>query len=134
MHYVDPSTGRTYPLSEARWRADNGHYVNLSPGAGLRRGDIDGARRSMWRYAAALPIGVAEAVSLGEGWTPLLPGEWHGSRVHYKLEFMMPSGSFKDRGMTVLQNRSASIVRVWEILMRFIMPQLGRPGWATIPP
>ena len=51
VHYVDPSTGRTYPLTEARWRADNGHYLNLSPGPGLRRGDIDTARRSVWRYA-----------------------------------------------------------------------------------
>lgn len=102
MHYVDPSTGRTYPLTEARWRADNGHYLNLAPGPGLRQADIDPARRSVWRYARALPVEVAHAVSLGEGWTPLLPGEWHGAPVHYKLEFMMPTGSFKDRGTTVL--------------------------------
>jgi threonine synthase len=102
VHYVDPSTGRTYPLGEARWRADNGHHLNLSPGPGLRRGDIDPTRRSVWRYARALPVEVAHTVSLGEGWTPLLPGEWHGAPVHYKLEFMMPTGSFKDRGTTVL--------------------------------
>ena len=102
MHYVDPSTGRTYPLTEARWRADSGHYLNLSPGPGLRRGDIDTARRSVWRYARALPVGAEHAVSLGEGWTPLLDGLWHGAPVHYKLEFMMPTGSFKDRGTTVL--------------------------------
>ncbi len=116
MHYVDPSTGRTYPLTEARWRADNGHYLNLSPGAGLRRRDIDGGRRSMWRYAAALPIGVDEAVSLGEGWTPLLAGAWHGTRIDYKLEFMMPTGSFKDRGTTVLVSylKSRGVGRVLE--------------------
>ena len=116
MHYIDPSTGQTYPLSEARWRADNGHYVNLSPGAGLRRGDIDGARRSVWRYAAALPVPLEHAVSLGEGWTPLLPGEWHGTRVHYKLELMMPTGSFKDRGTTVLVSylKSRGVTRVLE--------------------
>ena len=116
VHYVDPSTGRTYPLGDARWRADNGHYVNLSPGPGLRRGEIDGARRSVWRYAAALPIGADHAVSLGEGWTPLLPGEWHGTRIDYKLEFMMPTGSFKDRGTTVLVSylKSRGIQRVLE--------------------
>jgi threonine synthase len=102
VHYVDPSTGRTYPLTEARWRADNGHYLNLSPGPGLRRGDIDSARRSVWRYARALLVGAEHAVSLGEGWTPLLDGQWHGAPVHYKLEFMMPTGSFKDRGTTVM--------------------------------
>ena len=46
MHYVDPSTGQTYPLSEARWRADNGHYLNLAPGPGLTRRDIEPGRRS----------------------------------------------------------------------------------------
>lgn len=116
VHYVDPSTGQSYPLSEARWRADNGHYLNLAPGPGLRRGDIDGTRRSVWRYARGLLIGAEHAVSLGEGWTPLLDGEWHGAPVHYKLEFMMPTGSFKDRGTTVLVSylRSRGVTRVLE--------------------
>jgi threonine synthase len=116
VHYVDPSTGQTYPLTEARWRADNGHYLNLSPGPGLRRADIDTARRSVWRYARALLVGVEHAVSLGEGWTPLIGGEWHGAPVRYKLEFMMPTGSFKDRGMTVMVSylKSRGVTRVLE--------------------
>ena len=116
MHYVDPSTGQTYPLSEARWRADNGHYLNLAPGPGLKRRDIDPARHSVWRYARGLLVGVEHAVSLGEGWTPLLAGEWHGAPVHYKLDFMMPTGSFKDRGMTVMVSylKSRGVTRVLE--------------------
>jgi threonine synthase len=41
-------------------------------------------------------------VSLGEGGTPLLSRNWQGTPVQFKLEFMMPTGSFKDRGMTVM--------------------------------
>jgi threonine synthase len=116
VHYVDPSTGQTYPLSEARWRADNGHYLNLAPGPGLRRRDIDPARYSVWRYARGLLVAAEHAVSLGEGWTPLLAGQWHGAPVHYKLEFMMPTGSFKDRGMTVMVSylKSRGITHVLE--------------------
>jgi threonine synthase len=116
VHYVDPSTGQTYPLSEARWRADNGHYLNLAPGPGLRRRDIDTARHSVWRYARGLLVGAEHAVSLGEGWTPLLAGHWHGAPVHYKLEFMMPTGSFKDRGMTVMVSylKSRGVTHVLE--------------------
>ena len=116
MHYVDPSTGQTYPLSEARWRADTGHHLNLAPGPGLTRRDIDPAYRSLWRYARGLLIGAEHAVSLGEGWTPLIAGEWHGAPVHYKLEFMMPTGSFKDRGMTVMVSylKSRGVARVLE--------------------
>ena len=116
MRYVDPSTNRTFPLSEARWCADNGHHLNLEPGPGLRRRDIDPARYSVWRYARALLVEAEHAVSLGEGWTPLLPGEWHGAPVRYKLDFLMPTGSFKDRGMTVMISylKSRGIRRVLE--------------------
>jgi threonine synthase len=55
-------------------------------------------------------------VTLGEGWTPLVPGEWEGAPVLYKLELAMPTGSFKDRGMTVMVSylRSRGITRVLE--------------------
>jgi threonine synthase len=57
----------------------------------------------MWRYRDMLPVYEgAEAVSLGEGFTPLLPVQLYGSRVLCKLEFLAPSGSFKDRGTSVL--------------------------------
>jgi len=116
VSYVDPSTGQHYPLTEARWRADNGHYLNLAPGPGLRRADIDASRHSIWRYARALRVDVAHAVSLGEGGTPLVAGDWGGAPVLYKLEFMMPTGSFKDRGMTVMISylKSRGIDRVLE--------------------
>jgi threonine synthase len=116
VRYVDPSTGDTYPLTEARWRADNGHYLNLAPAEGLRRGDIDASRHSVWRYARALLVGAEHSVSLGEGWTPLVDGQWDGVPVRFKLEFMMPTGSFKDRGMTVMVSylKSRGVDRVLE--------------------
>jgi threonine synthase len=116
VSYVDPSTGQLYPLTEARWRANNGHYLNLAPAPGLGRADIDASRRSVWRYARALRVDAAHAVSMGEGGTPLVPGEWRGTPVLYKLEFMMPTGSFKDRGMTVMLSylRSRGIDHVLE--------------------
>jgi threonine synthase len=116
VSYVDPSTGQHYPLTEARWCADNGHYLNLAPAPGLGRADIDASRHSVWRYATALRVDSAHAVSLGEGGTPLVAGEWKGASVLYKLEFMMPTGSFKDRGMTVMVSylKSRGLDRVLE--------------------
>jgi threonine synthase len=116
VSYVDPSTGQHYPLTEARWCADNGHYLNLAPAPGLGRADIDASRHSVWRYAKALRVDSAHAVSLGEGGTPLVAGEWKGASVLYKLEFMMPTGSFKDRGMTVMVSylKSRGLDRVLE--------------------
>ena len=57
-------------------------------------------------YAASLPEVAADAVvSLGEGGTPLLGApvlsRLTGCDVYLKIEGMNPTGSFKDRGMTV---------------------------------
>ncbi|MBI4204031.1 MAG: threonine synthase [Betaproteobacteria bacterium] len=102
MHYVDPVTGKTYPLDKPRWCADDGGYLNLGPAPGLKRADIDRERYSVWRYAKALLVDAADAVTMGEGWTPTVTCDWDGMSVLFKLEFMMPTGSFKDRGMTVM--------------------------------
>jgi threonine synthase len=58
------------------------------------------------RYRRYLPL-KPETVpaTLGEGGTPLIPAEWLsrelGCRVYLKYEATNPTGSFKDRGMTV---------------------------------
>lgn len=116
VHYVDPATGATYPLERPRWRADSGAALDLAPGAGLSRAQIDTDRRSLWRYAKALAVPQEAAVSLGEGWTPLIEASWEGARVLLKLDFVMPTGSFKDRGTSVLVSylRSCGIEEVIE--------------------
>jgi threonine synthase len=60
---------------------------------------------SVWRYRELLPVRI-EPVTLQEGGTPLyhlkrLGKEIGLSRLYAKHEGMNPSGSFKDRGMTV---------------------------------
>ena len=116
MQYIDATNLKTYPIDQPRWCGDDGNYLNLTPGRGLKRGDIRNDCYSVWRYAAAIEVDDAHAVSLGEGWTPLHSGEWRGAHTLFKLEFMMPTGSFKDRGMTVLVSylRSRGIDRVLE--------------------
>src|SRR3982074_2169071 len=52
---------------------------------------------SLWRYEEVLPVRAADAVTLGEGFTPLV--EVDGVLV--KDEARNPTGSFKARGMTL---------------------------------
>ncbi|MFI1173553.1 threonine synthase [Streptomyces melanogenes] len=54
---------------------------------------------SLWRYAEALPLDGPPPVTLGEGRTPLVPLT---GTVSAKLDFLMPTLSFKDRGAVVL--------------------------------
>lgn len=101
--YLDPGTGRTWPLDHPRWRADDGGPLLLTPLPGLRRGDIEGGVRSLWRYRRAFPFGAeVEPISMGEGCTPLIAREIAGARVHLKLEWFAPTGSFKDHGASVM--------------------------------
>jgi threonine synthase len=102
MNYVDIVTGRRYPIDVPRWQSDEGNGVDLEPSPGITRDRIDPSRRSLWRYAAAMAVPFDGAVTLGEGWTPLLPGPWQGLDLLWKLEYVMPTGSFKDRGMTAM--------------------------------
>ena len=66
------------------------------------------ARRSdLWRYRELLPVRREDnIVTLGEGWTPLLPLKRLGasmgmSQLLVKDESLNPTGSFKARGMSV---------------------------------
>jgi threonine synthase len=52
----------------------------------------------MWRYANVLPA--AEPVTLGEGWTPMLPSRRYPGLL-IKEEADNPTGSFKARGMSM---------------------------------
>jgi len=100
--YLDPRTGHTHDIGTPRWRSDAGNPLLLTPLPGLSRSEIDRSKRSLWRYAAALPVPVAKPVSMGEGCTPLVERRYKGGRILCKLEWFAPTGSFKDRGASVM--------------------------------
>jgi threonine synthase len=100
--YVDPATGDSYPLAQPRWRGERGGPMMISSLPGIGKDDIDRTERSLWRYREALPLTVDEPVSLGEGCTPLVTRRWRGVDARFKLEWFAPTGSFKDRGASVM--------------------------------
>lgn len=102
--FIDTATAQSYPLSERRWCADNGNPLMISELPGISRSDIDASNRSIWRYAKSLPLHIADPVSVGEGCTPLINAEIDGRQFNFKLEWFSPTGSFKDRGASVLMS------------------------------
>ena len=107
--YHCPACQETYPAEALVWRCRCGSHLEWRQ-APRRwgRGDVDGGDRSLWRYEVALPFPKAERRAfLGEGWTPLIEAPERGLLL--KLDFLCPTGSFKDRGSTVLMNRLAAL-------------------------
>jgi threonine synthase len=61
--------------------------------------------RGLWAFEDLLPV--EARVTLGEGWTPTAEsGYWDAT---FKLEYVFPSGSFKDRGATTTLSRAAEL-------------------------
>jgi len=76
----------------------------------------------MWRYAEVLPE--AEPVSLGEGFTPMLPSREYPN-VYIKDEGLNPTASFKARGMSVAVTMAKSYG-----LKKLAAPSAGNAGSA----
>jgi len=69
----------------------------------FQKQELKGSHLGLWRYGKALPVEERFVVSLGEGFTPLLPAQRlkENSNLMLKLDHVNPSGSFKDRGSTI---------------------------------
>lgn len=103
---VCAACGTTFSLQEARWRCDCGSVLDLAWTSTFPLDRIAGRRPTMWRYREAIPIADEGAiVSFGEGFTPLLQVDLGGAPVWLKQDHLFPTGSYKDRGASVLISR-----------------------------
>ncbi|MEZ0346361.1 MAG: pyridoxal-phosphate dependent enzyme [Infirmifilum sp.] len=94
-----PACGREYPLSKLVWRCECGSPLRVDfPFVFEPLPRV----RGMWRYRKSLPLAeAAQPVTLGEGGTATVKAEVFGLKVFFKLEFLNPTGSFKDRGSSL---------------------------------
>ncbi len=101
--------GREYELDLRRVLCDCGGLLEIvldTAGVELGWGELRKRRAGLWKYRELIPLPPGlEPVSMGEGGTPLVHArrlsEKLGVEVYVKLEGSNPTGSFKDRGMTV---------------------------------
>ena len=105
-----PNCQRSYPLGPSRWRCDCGSYLDLQfkPKFPIRK--ILARGPTLWRYREAIPIERDEhLLSMGEGFTPLERMELYGCSVLLKMDYLFPTGSYKDRGATVLVSKAKEL-------------------------
>ncbi len=94
--------GAVHSWDSRVWRCACGGPLDLRFTPTLDPQHITGRPPSLWRYREALPIRDDDAiVTLGEGLTPLLTLDL-GRPVWLKQDQLCPSGSYKDRGASLL--------------------------------
>jgi threonine synthase len=107
--------GRSFELDEHVWHCSCGGVLELESPSAFTSDMIDASEPGLWRYAAALPpLGKEQRLHLGEVVTPLVASELYGVSVYLKLDYLLPTGSYKDRGASVLMSvlRKNGIKRV----------------------
>ena len=107
IEYICDQCDATYLVDTLRYKCDCGQPLQLKRteiGFSIDRVSKDDS--TLWRYRQALPItDEASIISLGEGLTPLVSfdNDTHDHRL--KLDFVCPTGSYKDRGAAVLLSK-----------------------------
>jgi threonine synthase len=92
-------------LSPQRFRCQCGGAWEFDEIKSFEPKAIEVEDSSIWRYRKLFGLHFQEpVVRLGAGNTPLLPAVLDGQPVSLKLEYFAPTGSFKDRGTSVMVN------------------------------
>jgi threonine synthase len=112
-----PDCGRTYDAGpDEPWRCDCGHPLEFadqplpdgsdSSGSAPDFAELD-TREGLWAFEDFLPV--TKQVTLGEGFTPIQSAPDWAADTQFKLEYVFPSGSFKDRGATATLSRAKEL-------------------------
>jgi threonine synthase len=98
-----PTCGRS---SRDRWRCVCGSPLEFAERPRPTSGTPDpDPRDGLWAFAPFLPV--ERRVSLGEGYTPLVDAP--ARNTSFKLEYVSPTGSFKDRGAATTLSQAVAV-------------------------
>ncbi|USY53380.1 threonine synthase [Bacillus sp. 1780r2a1] len=105
--YICSDCHQTYPVKDMPWKCKCGGVLDLlKEKVAFQHTSVHHQLPTMWRYVDALPFSKAadtwKQVTMGEGNTPLISLEPNAPNTYMKVDYMMPTLSFKDRGAAVL--------------------------------
>jgi threonine synthase len=98
---------KNYSIDEKIWIGENDALLQIrSPFDKKYLFYTDHEYQGLWKYHPQIPVfDKKNIVSFGEGITPVVPLHYKDKEVLLKLEFLFPTGSYKDRGATVLLSK-----------------------------
>ena len=102
---ICPSCGAQYPEDDIVWRCRCGSFLDISYDYTFNPSQLKGVENFL-RYSSVLPLRDPDgAVTFGEKFTPLHPMVFYGVPVRAKMDFLLTTGSFKDRGAFLMINK-----------------------------
>lgn len=104
------SCHRRYKLNDHGWLCRCGSPLGITTTSFFPLKGLPDRSATIWRYREAIPVSRQDhIVSLGEGGTPMLEIMIANHPALVKQEQLMPTGSFKDRGASVLVSHMKEI-------------------------
>lgn len=105
MKFICKKCGKEYTPEASVWKCSCGGYLFCDYQSNFHKEDIKADKYSMWRYEKALPLKFEDiSVTYQEGFTPLVEAVWEDRNIKIKMDSLMPTGSFKDRGVVMVIN------------------------------
>lgn len=114
LNYICNVCGKKYSTNSRIFQCSCGGMLDLDEyDISLSMDDIVKDEFSLFRYIKALPFDkdstVWKNITMGEGLTPIVPLSPQEPNVLIKVDYMMPTLSFKDRGAAVLISKAKEI-------------------------
>jgi len=107
---VCTQTGKRYSLESPIWQSEAGALLKIDYQGDFKKEYLSGRPYSFWRYRELLALHhQAAPLCLAESITPLVFIDILGCRVAFKLDYLFPSGSYKDRGAAVMLSHAKYI-------------------------
>jgi len=102
---------RAYDPASLPWHCACGGLLDVAPfDIDLSPGAIQPRFAGLWGYRQALPFDSSYSgwhqITMGEGFTPLLAADPALRGVLVKVDYVMPTSSYKDRGAAVLMAKT----------------------------
>jgi threonine synthase len=111
--------GKEYPLDSKIWHCVCGGLLDIEFSSTFPIDMIRSRKPTMWRYREAIPISENKNIlSFDEGFTPLLEVVFNNKNVLIKQEHLFQTGSYKDRGASVLVSKVKELGRLRHILQQ----------------
>ncbi|MCY7736867.1 threonine synthase [Bacillus safensis] len=106
--------GKKYEMTPTLWKCDCNGVLNLVKDTPkIDMAAWDHYPNSLWRYVETMPFSKGsktwESVTMGEGQTPLILLDSNEPNTYVKVDYMMPTLSFKDRGAAVLMTKAKEL-------------------------